>query len=213
MKANQIKVCVFVRVSSLPQDYRRQISELTDYCSSKNYSIAKIIATKISGVKKYNERPDLQELFQSANNKEFNKVLVTEISRIGRNARDIRNTIDYLHDRNIAVIFKNLNGLESLDEKGEESLLSRLLISIFSEISQEEKKLLSERIKSGLTHAKKMGVRIGRPDGSTMNKEELLKRYSRLANDLRKGMSLNSAKTLHKVSKGTVIKIKRLLTS
>lgn len=213
MKNKKTRVCLFVRVSSLPQDYRRQIAELSDYCRSKDYSIEKIIATKISGTKKYNERPDLEELFQSANKREFDKVLVTEISRIGRNARDVRNTIDYLHERNISVLFKNLGGLESLDEKGEESLLSRLLISIFSEISQEEKKLLSERIRSGLTFARERGKILGRPSGTSMNKEDILKKYPRLANDLKNRMSLTTAMKVHGVSKGTIIKIKKVVNA
>ena len=105
------------------QDYDRQISDLTAYCEQKNYVIAKVIATKITGTKTLADRQDLQELLAAANNNEFQKVIVSEISRIGRNARDIRNTIDQLHKKRIAVVFKNLGGLESIDDRGEESFV------------------------------------------------------------------------------------------
>jgi DNA invertase Pin-like site-specific DNA recombinase len=211
MKDKCNKVCLFIRVSTQQQDYDRQVLELTQYCKSRDFIITKTIASKISGVKKYEERPDVQELFQAAKGKEFNKVVVTEISRIGRNARDIRNTINHLHDRGISIVFKNLGGLESLDDTGNESFVTNIIIAIYSELAQEEKRILSERIKSGLDSAKAKGKHIGRPDGTKLSREKLLKKYSRLIIDLKSGMSLNSAKKVHSVSKGTVIKIKKAL--
>ncbi|MFN8167116.1 MAG: recombinase family protein, partial [Bacteroidia bacterium] len=117
---NKTKACLFIRVSTAQQDYDRQISDLTVYCKQKGYMITKVIATKITGTKTLADRQDLQELLASANQNEFQKVIVTEISRIGRNARDIRNTIDQLHRKKIAVVFKNIGGLESIDENGNE---------------------------------------------------------------------------------------------
>ena len=211
MRNKGTKVCLFIRVSTQQQDYDRQVLELTQYCRDKGFTITKTIATKISGVKKYEERPDVQELFQAAKAKQFDKVVVSEISRIGRNARDIKNTINYLHDRGISIVFRNLGGLESLDENGSESFVTNIIISIYSELAQEEKRMLSERIKSGLASAKVKGKHIGRPEGTGMCKEDILKKYPRLITDIRKGMSLNSAMKVHEVSKGTVIKVKKLL--
>ena len=204
-------VCLFVRVSNHKQDYERQINELNDYCTQKGLNIAKTIATQISGTKTEKERPDIKELFESAKLKQFNKVLVTEISRIGRNAKDIRNTIDFLHKLKIPIIFKNLGGLESIDENGNESFVTNIIIGIYSELAQEEKRLLSERVKSGLENAKKKGKIIGRTTGSIKTKEELLKEYSKLAADLKNGFSLNQCVRLHNVSKNTVIKVKNQL--
>src|ERR1017187_7914470 len=113
--------CLFVRVSTIKQEYERQLRDLSEYCNQKGWEVTKTIATKITGTKTDKERPDLQELFAAADKGLFKKVIVTEVSRIGRNARDIRNTIDYLHIRKISITFKNLGGLESLDENGQES--------------------------------------------------------------------------------------------
>jgi len=213
MKNKNNRVCLFIRVSTEQQSYDRQVLELTQYCENRGFVIAKTIATKISGMRQFEQRPDVQELFQAAKANLFDKVVVCEISRIGRQARDIRNTIDYLHDKGISIVFKNFGGLESLDDSGNESFVTNIIIAIYSELAQEEKRILSERIKSGLLSAKAKGKHIGRPEGTKMNRGEILKKYTRLIIDLKNGMSLNSAMKVHEVSKGTVIKVKRILIS
>jgi DNA invertase Pin-like site-specific DNA recombinase len=100
------RACLFIRVSTDKQDYQRQILELNEFCRQRNYEVTETIATKITGTKTFQEREDLQQLFKSAASKRFHKVVVSEISRIGRNAKDIRNTIDYLHAKKIAVVFR-----------------------------------------------------------------------------------------------------------
>jgi DNA invertase Pin-like site-specific DNA recombinase len=202
-----IKICLFIRVSSDLQNVERQLRELTEYCEQRSYQITKTISTTITGKKEGKNRPDIQELFASANNKIFSKVLVTEISRLGRKARDIRATIDYLHSRKISVIFKNLGGLESLDENGNETFVTNIIIGIYSELAQEETRILGERTKSGLVLAVKKGRTLGRPQGQADSKS-ILKQYSKLANDLKEGLSLNQCMKLHSVSKNTVIKPK-----
>ena len=205
---NKTKACLFIRVSTAQQDYDRQISDLTEYCQQKGYAIAKVIATKITGTKTLADRQDLQELLSAANRNEFQKIIVSEISRIGRNARDIRNTIDQLHRKKIAVVFKNLGGLESIDDSGNESFVTNIIIAIYSELAQEEKRILSERIKSGLAEARRKGKRMGRPEGAE-DISGLKKKYAKLIADLQRGNSLTECCKLHGVSRNTVIKIKK----
>ncbi len=211
-EAHQNKACLFIRVSTQVQDYDRQISDLTLYCQQKGYLISKTIATKITGTKTFADRQDLQELLAAANRNEFQKVIVSEISRIGRNARDIRNTIDQLHRKKIAVVFKNLGGLESIDENGNESFVTNIIISIYAELAQEEKRILSDRIRSGLAEARRKGRKIGRPAGG--DDINIVKRkYSILIADLKKGNSLTQCAKLHDLSRNTVIKIKKLIAA
>lgn len=205
------RACLFVRVSTDKQEFERQILELTGFCDQRNLTVTKTIATKISGMKTQKDRPDLQELFDGANKQLFDKVIVSEISRIGRNAKDIRNTISFLHAKHIPVVFKNLGGIESIDENGNESFVTNIIISIYAELAQEERRILSDRIKSGLKMARVKGKHIGRPEGSGMSREKLLKKYSGLAKDLRAGTSLRRCVKLHTVSKGVVVKVKRSL--
>lgn len=210
MNKTGIPVCLFIRVSTNKQDYERQILELKEYCKNKNYNITKIIATKISGKKIKEERTDLHQLFDAAQKKEFEKLIVLEVSRLGRTAKDIRSTIDYLHERKIPIIFKNLGGLESLDEHGNEIFISNVIITIFSEFAQEEHRRIRENIISGLKNARDKGKILGRPEGA-MSEKELLKKYSKLVIDLKSGLSLNKCCKVHRITKNTVIKIKKII--
>eukprot|EP01038_Epipyxis_sp_PR26KG_P004022 gene4022-5752_t len=186
------RVCLFTRVSTDKQNTDRQILELNEYCRKEGYNVVKTIATTITGTKTQKDRPDLKELLSLAKTKTFDKVIVTEISRIGRNAKDIRNTVDELHSRNIGIIFKNL-GIESLDENGQETFVTNVIISIYSELASEERKIMVERIKSGIASAKAKGKKLGRPEGKE-NRDTLIKRYPRLVKDLRAGISLRQVK-------------------
>jgi DNA invertase Pin-like site-specific DNA recombinase len=208
---NQIPICLFVRVSSLKQEFHRQVSELNEYAKNNNYLIVKTIATKISGNSNSDERVDLQNLFESAAKAEFKKVIVTEVNRLGRKAKDIRSTIDKLHSLGISITFKNLSGIESLVD-GKESFVTNIIIAIYSELAQEERRILIERIQSGLNEAKRKGKKLGRKIGSFESQADFLKKYGSVTKDIKNGISLNKCMKIHNVSKNTIIKIKKLIS-
>ena len=184
------------------------MTELGAFCQSRNYGIAHTIATVISGRVRFPNRPDVQELLSMAKAHKFEKVVVTEISRLGRNAADIRYILDALHQHGVSVVFKNL-GIESLDN-GIPSFGINIILAVYAELTQEEVRTLSERIKSGLEHAKRKGKRIGRPKG-TMDSEALLNRYARMVRDLRSGLSIRKTAAIHDVCQATVIKVKKAM--
>lgn len=204
------RICVFIRVSTHLQDYGRQHAELMEWCSAKGYLVTKVVAGTVSGTKRNAERVDITELKASAFRGEFDKVLVTEISRLGRNADQIRAVIRFLHELKIPVIFKNLGCIESLDEKGEEAFVSNLIIAIHAEQAQEEKRLLRERIVSGLANAARKGKQIGRPAG-VETAEDTLSKYPSLTKDIAAGISVRKCMKIHSVSMTTIVKVKRLM--
>lgn len=149
------KVCLLIRVSSEKQETRKQLIEPTDFCKKHKYKIVRTISSKISGSKTNTDRLDLIELPYAAKRKKFTKAPLTEICRLGRKAKDIRNTIDILHQQKISIAFKNFAGLESLEEKNNEIFVTNIIISIYAGLAQEQCKLLSERTKSGPTAGRK----------------------------------------------------------
>jgi DNA invertase Pin-like site-specific DNA recombinase len=216
MNYPQTTVCLFARTSSEGnkadrQDFDRQINELKEYCHNRNWHVSKIIASKVSGSKTGLKRQDIKDLFESAKKGQFSKVVICETSRLGRVAKDIRNTIDSLHALKIPVVFKNLGGMESLDDNGNETFVTNIIISIYAELAQEEKRILSERVKSGLREAIRKGKIIGRRKGSIKDTGKLLKEYSRLAKDIQMGLSLQKCMKIHTLSKNTIIKVKKAL--
>ena len=80
------KVVIFARVSSSngSQDYERQINDLRTLASTNNWTIEAVFAEKISGAKKNADRTELMNMIEYVNTHNINKVLVTELSRLGR---------------------------------------------------------------------------------------------------------------------------------
>ena len=56
-----MKVVIYARVSTLAQEYDRQIDELKDYAKHMNYQVVKVFSEKISGAKKIADRNALSE--------------------------------------------------------------------------------------------------------------------------------------------------------
>ena len=204
------KVCLFLRVSTHKQDYERQLTELDEYCRNRSYEIAHRIATVISGRVRYINRPDVQELLLMAKSGTFTKVVVTEISRLGRNAADIKFILDTLHSHGVSVVFKNL-GIESLDN-GVPTFAVNIILAVYAEMAQEECNNISSRIKSGLEHAKKKGKQIGRPTG-LIKPDELLSRYPSMVRDIKKGLSIRKTAAVHGVCQATVMRVKKAMAA
>src|ERR1035437_9203423 len=89
LTSKQVRVCIFVRVSREKQEFARQLDELNAYAQQRGFIVVKTIATKISGMKRADERNDIQELLELAGKKTFDMVLVTELSRLGRTSKTI----------------------------------------------------------------------------------------------------------------------------
>lgn len=210
MNHNKNKVAFFLRVSTQAQDYSRQHLDLTNFCKQKGWDHVKTIAAKVSGAKTKDEREELKELFALADSGKINKVLVTELNRLGRDPRDLRNTIYYLHDRKISIVFHSLGGLESLTETGEEHFATNLILQIFAELASEERKNIIQRVRSGLNAAKSRGVVLGRPEGKKAE-NEILKQYSKLITDIKSGLSLRKLQKIHGHSRVTISKVKKIL--
>jgi DNA invertase Pin-like site-specific DNA recombinase len=77
-------VALFVRVSKQAQDYDRQIADLKHYAERQEYTIQATIAEKISGSKRNDERRGITELLALGTGGRIKKILVTEVSRLGR---------------------------------------------------------------------------------------------------------------------------------
>ena len=78
------KICIFCRVSTNIQDYQRQVNELTALSQYNNWSIEAIFCEKLSGAKRNTERKELSRMVEYVQAHHINKVIVTELSRLGR---------------------------------------------------------------------------------------------------------------------------------
>ena len=80
------------------------------------------------------------------------------------------------------------------------------------EIDAMETERLSERILSGLANARRKGIRLGRPPGSTKDCQQLVQAYPGVVKDLKAGLSIRQTAAFRELSKDTIQRIKKAMT-
>ena len=213
---NQPKAIIFARTSKKTQNVERQISDLTEVAMKGNYQVVKVIEEKISGSTKNDKRKGVGELLEYIENNRVDIVMASEVSRLGRSPFETHKIVQALTDRNIPIYFHSYRITTLIkDESGnfKRNPLAMILFHILSEFAYVEKEVLVERINSGLEQARKNGIVLGRKTGSSEDKSEFLKKYSKVIPDIKSGVSLNKCMKIHDTSKNTVIKLKKELST
>src|SRR5665811_955187 len=100
---NKIRIAIFVRVSTKQQDTVRQVDDLKELCSKQGWEVASIITEKLSGTTKNSQRPGLKKLMDLADTGAIQKVVLSEVSRLGRNTREVLEIIEELSSRKISL--------------------------------------------------------------------------------------------------------------
>ena len=155
------QVVLFCRVSTMIQDYDRQVKDLTLLANTHNWKIQEIFTEKISGAKKNDERTELSNLLAYVRAHNINKVLVTELSRLGRDTLQVLNAIELLNDAGVSLYIMNYN-IETLDINGKVNPMSQFLITILAEVARMERKTIKERMDSGDKNYRKNKGKVGR---------------------------------------------------
>lgn len=103
---------------------------------------------------KNEKRPAYQEMIQKVKNKEIDKIVIYQLNRLGRNARDIHNTMEMCNDLE-AIIYSATEGFDSSTSFG------RAVIGILASLAQLEREQLAERVKDNMYTLAKMGRWLG----------------------------------------------------
>jgi DNA invertase Pin-like site-specific DNA recombinase len=199
------KGVIFVRVSKREQDYQRQLEDLRALAKTQNLDIVAEIAEKISGAKDNQERDGVQELLRLAQKGIIQKVLVQEVSRLGRSTVEVLKVLEELTSLHVSVYVQNF-GLETL-KNGKRNPIAQFMFTLLAEFARLERETLRERILSGMEEARRQGKHLGRPDGSLENKETFLKKYPSVVRNLRQGISVRKVAKICDTSINTVRKV------
>ena len=97
------RALLFTRVSTAKQEQQRQIKQLNDACKKLDLKPVIILQERISGATRTKKRPVLLKALELAKMGKYEVFMVTELSRLGRNARAILNAIDALHNEGTNV--------------------------------------------------------------------------------------------------------------
>lgn len=208
-----MKVAIFARVSTTDrQTTERQVNDLRALCANNAWTVVETITEQVSGAKANSDRAGVQALFDLARRRSINKIVVTEISRIGRNVSESVQIIETLTACGVSLYIQNI-GMETLLADGRANFMFKPILLTLVGFAEMERELLRERIKSGLDTARRRGQKLGRPTGVTETPDEVLDKYPRIVRELRAGMSVRKAAKICDVSPNTVQKVKQALTA
>jgi DNA invertase Pin-like site-specific DNA recombinase len=207
-----MNVITYSRVSTSNQDYNRQIEELRSFCKKMNWNIHKEFSEVISGGLETKDRPVLTESIQHVKSNKIDKVLVWDVSRLGRNTLEVLKTIQIFTENKISLHIKNYN-LETLDVDGKTNPLTNFMISILLSVSNLERSQIKERMVSGYNRHIKNGGRVGRRMGYRKSDEEILNEYPEIIKYLKKERPIREIMKLTGKSNGTIMKVKRILSN
>ena len=205
-----MKTVIFARVSTNVQEYDRQIYELTTLAKSNGWSVEAVFAEKISGAKSNKERTELLNMVSYVEANHINKVLVTELSRLGRDTLQVLEVIQMLNEKGISLYIKNYN-IETLTKDGKVNAMSQFLITILAEVARMERKTIRERVESGYRNYRANGGKVGRKIGYKKAEETIREQYTEEIKLLKKGYSLRNISKITGTSINTIRKCKSLI--
>jgi DNA invertase Pin-like site-specific DNA recombinase len=121
----------------------------------------------VSGKVSAMQRPQFAKMLGQMRDGE--KLVVTKLDRLGRDAQDVGATIKMLASRNIEVVVLQLGKLDLTSAAG------KLMLTMLAAVAEMERDLLVERTHAGLERAKAEGKTLGRTPKTTPEQKEAMK--------------------------------------
>lgn len=205
------KVVIFARVSTSIQDYERQVNELTAIANCNNWNVAATFCEKVSGAKKNTERKELSKMIDYVRTNSINMVLVTELSRLGRDTLQVLEVIEQFNKLGISLFIQNYH-IETLNDNGTINTMSQFLITILAEVARMERKTIRERVESGYKNNRANGGKVGRKEGYRKSDIDMKEQYAEEIRLLRKGISLRNISKITGTSINTIRKCQNLVS-
>ena len=158
-------VYAYIRVSTEKQTIENQRYEIIQFAASRKISINKWFEETISSSKKMEERTFNTVLKKL---KSDDILIISEISRMGRNLMQIMSILHLCMERK-ATVYAVKEGYELGD-----NINSKVLAFAFGLSAEIERNLISQRTKEALARLKAEGKKLGRPCGSRKKNPKLL---------------------------------------
>lgn len=191
------RVFAYCRVSTLDQTTENQSREIE--AAGFTVQPQRLIEEHISGSVAAGERPGFTRLLDRMENGDV--LIVTKLDRLGRNAMDIRKTVEQLAESDIRVHCLALGGVDLTSPAG------KMTMQVISAVAEFERDLLLERTHSGIARAKAAGKRFGRP--SALNEDQKRNAMERL----NAGSSVSAVAREFKTTRQTILRVKVANTS
>lgn len=157
---------IYARVSSTGdrQSTERQVLDLRNYATKNDISIQQVYEEHISGAKKNIERPVLTECLTYCLNNNTDILLVSELSRLGRNVDEVLSSIRLAKENHLNIYLQKEN-ISIFDQDGKENPYLTIMVAVLGTAAQLEREAISFRLQSGRRrYVEKTSVRRGSPD-------------------------------------------------
>lgn len=185
------RIFAYCRVSTADQTHHNQIHEIE--AAGFNIDPRRVVAETVSGSIPAMERKGFRKLIDKL---EWEDVLVvTKLDRLGRNAMDVRATIEQLAELQVRVHCLALGGVDLASAAG------KMTMAVIAAVAEFERDLLVERTQSGLERAKAQGKKLGRPNKLTPEQQK------RICERRAKGESLGVLAKEYAVSRSAVRRV------
>lgn len=206
---NKIAV-IYSRVSSQGdrQDTARQVRDLELLAKQRNLSVAKIYEEHISGAKKTQERPILRECLEYCFTNNVEILLISELSRLGRNVDDVLANVQLCKEHHLNVYFQK-EQLSIFNDDGKEHPFLTIFIAVLGTCAEMERDNIKFRLNSGKAQYMAKGGKVGRKEGYRKSDEELQEQYAGVIKQLRKGYPVRMIAKSEGVGISTVQRIKK----
>ena len=204
------KAVIYSRVSSVGdrQDTSRQIRDLELVAKQRNLKIEKTYEEHISGAKKKEERPILTECLNYCFNNNIDILLISELSRLGRNVDDVLANVRLCKEKHLSVYFQK-EQLSIFNDDGKEHPFLTIFIAVLGTCAEMERENIKFRLNSGKAHYLAKGGKVGRKQGYKKPDEKLQEEYAGVIKMLRKGYPMRMIAKSEGVGISTVMRIKK----
>lgn len=218
LNIKNMKAVIYARVSSTNdrQSTDRQVLDLQAYANNKGYEVVEVFTEHISGAKKNSERPVLCECLNFCETNQIDSLLISELSRLGRNVDEVLHNVRFCKNNHINIYFQKEN-IDIFNSDGTENPFLTIMIAVLGTCASMERENIKFRLNSGRELAKSKGVKMGRKVGSVETLNDKEQKYPVAMRCLRKGyatidtlrickergekVSLSTLKTLKKLVK------------
>ncbi len=197
-----MKKARYVRVSSGSQNTVRQ--------TIKQHPDEQVFIDVIGGAVAFNERPQAKLLMQEIEAGNVNYLTCESIDRIGRDAYNIQNTIQYFNSKGVTLKVDNL-GIESF-VSGKPNPIFKMITDVLANVAELTRNNIRESQAQGIAVAVAQGKYKGRVKGTTISDKDFLKKYYNIVKELKAGVnSMRKIAKLCDTSLSTVTRVKDVL--
>lgn len=202
-----VPVAILVRVSTSKQETTRQLHELQAVAASRGWQVVEVVQETVSGSADREDRTGLQRAEELARSGRIQKLLVHEVSRLARRPSVAHSFVEML-ELHCVSLYWHAHSIETSLPNGKRNPAAGIMLALLAEMARAEKDTLRERIASGLAEARRKGVRLGRPRGSTLSQGDLLKKHADIVRLLKSGQSIRNAGKIADKGFSTVQRVK-----